>query len=80
MDDGRAAWMCSCLKESRVRARPGTSGEEGNLPCGDRPVLRPRLNWEGWAAWNDQNWSSPGASQVGGTYSACDGRQCIKAD
>ena len=41
---GRAAWMCSCLKESRLRERPGTSGEEGTLP---------RLNWEGGAAWND---------------------------
>ena len=36
MDDGRAAWMCSCLKESRVRARPGTSGEEGTLPRGSK--------------------------------------------
>ena len=53
MDDGRAALMCSCLKESRVRARPGTSREEGTLPRGDRLVLRPRLNWEGGAAWND---------------------------
>ena len=37
MDDCGAAWMCSCLKESRLRERPGTSGE-GTLPRGDRPV------------------------------------------
>ena len=56
MDDGGAVWMCSCLKESSLRERPGTSGEEGTLPRGDRTVLRPQLNWEGGAAWNDQNW------------------------
>ena len=81
MDDDGAAWMCSCLKESRLRERPGTSGEEGTLP---------RLNWEGGAAWNNHNWyhagsselglsSSPGASQVRGTYSARGGRQDAKA-
>ena len=90
MDEGGAAWMCSCLKESRLRERPGTSGEEETLPRGDRPVLCPRLNWEGGAAWNDQNWyhagsselgplSSPGASQVRGTHFARDGRRDIKA-
>ena len=38
MDGGGAAWMCSCLKESGLRERPGTSGEEGTLPHRDRPV------------------------------------------
>ena len=65
MDDVKAAWMCSCLKESRVRARPGTSGEEGTLPRGDRPVLGPLLSWEGGAAWNDQNWYHAGSSELG---------------
>ena len=64
-DDGRAAWMCSCLQESRLRERPGTSGEEGTLPRGDRLVLRPHLNWEGGAAWNDQNWYHTGSSELG---------------
>ena len=45
--------MCSCLEESGVRARPGTSGMGGTLPRGDRSVLRPRLNWEG-------NWDRAG--------------------
>ena len=65
MDDGRAAWMCSCLKESRVGERPGTSGEDGTLPRGDRPVLHPHLNWEDWAAWNDQNWYHAGSNELG---------------
>ena len=65
MDDGKAAWMCSCLKESRVRVCPGTSGEEGTLPRGDRPVLHPRLNWEGGAALIDQNWYHAGSSELG---------------
>ena len=52
--------MCSCLKESRLRERPGTSGKEGTFPCGDRPVFCPCLNWEGGAAWNDQNWYHAG--------------------
>ena len=64
MDDDGAAWMCSCLKESKLRERPGTSGEEGTLPHGDRSVLRPRLNWEGGAAWNDQNWYHAGSSEL----------------
>ena len=64
MDDSRAAWMCSCLKESRLRERAGTFGEEGTLPRGDRPVLRPRLNWEGGAALNDQNWYHAGSSEL----------------
>ena len=42
MDDGRAAWICSRLEESGVRARLGTSGKGGTLPRGDRSVLRPR--------------------------------------
>ena len=65
VDDGGAAWMCSCLKESKLRERPGTSREEGTLPRRDRPVLRPRLNWEGGAAWNDQNWYHAGSSELG---------------
>ena len=79
--------MCSRLEESGVRARPGTSGMGGTLTRGDRSVLRPRLNWEGRAARNDQNWyharsSELGfrASQVGGTHSAHEGRRYIKAD
>ena len=63
MDDGRAEWMCSCLKD--LRERPGTSVEEGTLPRGDRPVLHLRLNWEGGAAWNDQNWYHGGSSELG---------------
>ena len=55
-------------------------GKEGTLPCGDRSVLRPRLNWEGGAARKDQNWYHSGSSEVGGTHSALDGRQYIKAD
>ena len=42
MDGGRAAWMCCCLKESRLGECLGTSAEEGTLPRGNRPVLRPR--------------------------------------
>ena len=41
MDGGRAAWMCRCLKESRLGECPGTSGEEGTLPRAGRLVLRP---------------------------------------
>ena len=37
----------------------------GTLPRGDKPVLRPRLNWEGGAAWNDQNWYHAGSSELG---------------
>ena len=44
------AWMTAeqpgCVAVQR-KERPGTSGKEGTLPRGDRPVLRPRLNWEG---------------------------------
>ena len=65
MDYGGAAWMCSCLEESRLRERPGTSGEEGTLPRGDRSGLRPHLNWEGGAARNDQNWYHVGSSELG---------------
>ena len=32
------------------------------FPRGDRPVLRPHLNWEGGAAGNDQNWYHAGSS------------------
>ena len=64
MDDDGAAWMCSCLKESMLRERPGTSGEEGTLLRGDRSVLCPRLNWEGGSAWNDQNWYHAGSSEL----------------
>ena len=60
MDDGGSAWMCGCLKESRLRERP-----EGTLPSGDRPVLRPHLNREGGAAWNDQNWYHAGSRELG---------------
>ena len=65
MDDGRAAWMCSCLEESGVRARPGTSWEEGTLPRGDRSVLCPCLNWEGGAAWTEESNSKPGEGRPG---------------
>ena len=57
--------MCSCLEESGVRARPGTSGMGGTLPRGARSVLHPRLNWEGGAARNDQNWYHAGSSELG---------------
>ena len=63
MDDGGAAWMFSCLNESRLREHP--EGEKGTLPRGDRSVLRPRLNWEGGAALNDQNWYHAGSSELG---------------
>ena len=36
MDDRGVARMCSCIKESRLRERPGTSWEEGTLPRGVR--------------------------------------------
>ena len=48
-----------------MRARPGTSRMGGTLPRGDRSVLRPRLNWEGGAAWNTQNWYHAGSSELG---------------
>ena len=28
-------------------------------------VIRPRLNWEGWAVWNHQNWYHAGSSELG---------------
>ena len=34
--------MCGHLKESSLGECLGTSGEEGTLPRGDRPILRPR--------------------------------------
>ena len=33
MDDGRAALMCSCLKESRVRARQALPGRKEPSPA-----------------------------------------------
>ena len=49
MDDGRAAWMCSCLKELRSR-EPELGGQGGMeqpklVPCGEqraRALIKPR--------------------------------------
>ena len=42
-----------------------SSGEEGTLPSRDRSVLRPRPNWEGGTARNNQKWYHVGSSELG---------------
>ena len=79
MDDDRAAWMCGCLTESRLRERPGTS-ESRKEPsritgwgCMERPkrVLRRERRARALI--------KPRSESGQGKHSAGDGKQDIKA-